>query len=316
MNKEKFIQAMLKNENDKKECLLKALGCNPEYTVYSTKNYSLFKESFDNRIDFKNEPNSSTYKKLKESVAASGRNLEPITVREVKNENVNFEVIKGHHRYWACKMTNSELYFRIDNQSTLDESIVETRGTKNWNEYDLYRRGLIHKVPICMVINDMFGRFPILDKYSGVGLRLILDSLNSLGYPSRRGFFKMLESINGIQNLKGITVCENDIKELKSRLFRVLEIMSISNDHFTEKDEENGYNKHSFIIQYVEVFTKRYNMISKNYNEYVKEWEKICKVKSNKTARICDKELYLDMTSRDKKHIDKAVIELCSRVIK
>ena len=52
MNKEKFIQAMLKNEHDKKEGFLKALGCNPEYVVYSTKNYGLFKESFDNRIDF------------------------------------------------------------------------------------------------------------------------------------------------------------------------------------------------------------------------------------------------------------------------
>lgn len=315
MNKEKFIQVMLKNEHDKKEGFLKALGCNPEYVVYSTKNYGLFKESFDNRIDFKNEPNTPTYKKLKESIMVSGRNLEPITVREVKDQDVKFEVIKGHHRYWACKMTNSELYFRIDNQSTLDESIVETRGTRNWNEHDLYRRGLIHKVPICMMIDDMFGRFPILSEYNGVGLRLILDNLSTLGYPSRRSFFKMLESINGIQKLKSITVHEDDIKELRMRLFRVLEIMSISNDYFTEKDVENGYNKHNFIMQYVEVFTKRYNMISKNYDEYIKEWEKNCKVKSNKTARVCDKELYLDMTSRDKKHIDKAIIELCGRVI-
>lgn len=294
--------------------LLENLGCKPAYEVYKTKNYSLFKESFDNRIDFTNEPTTSKYKKLKESVEKCGKNLEPITVREIES-GTKFEVIKGHHRYWATRMTNSELYFRIDNTSTLDESIEETKGTSNWTDNDLLERGVRHNVELCTIIRDMENRFPLL-KNNKLNYRLIWGYLSSISYPTRHTMLKKLASISGIQELKNIYLDKDDESKLREFLFRFIETIQISSDKYNEvKDSKNDYNTINLsTTAYIDYFIKYYKIISRNYEDYIKEWSRICSVKSNKTTTLKDKDIYRYMTSKDGKFIEKAIMEICTRI--
>lgn len=296
--------------------ILENLGCKSAYEVYKTKNYSIFKESFDNRIDFTNEPQTSKYKKLKDSIKNCGKNLEPITVREIEN-GTKFEVIKGHHRYWATRMTNSELYFRIDNLATLDESIEETKGTTNWTETDLIERGVRHNIQLCTIIRDIEDRFPRLESSPTLTARLVWGYLRLREYPARNKILNRLENLEGIQELRSIEIPDKDMSKLREFIYRFIETVSISEDNFSEeRDSINNYNRLTIITHYVEIFTKYYKFIARNYDDYIKEWERICSVKSNKTSSQKDKDLYRNITSRDRKFIEKAIMELCTKVEK
>lgn len=296
--------------------LLENLGCKPVYEVYKTKNYSIFKESFDNRIDFKNEPDTTKYKRLKESIRKCGKNLEPITVREIEN-GTKFEVIKGHHRYWATRMTDSELYFRIDNCATLDESIEETKGTTNWTETDLLERGIRHNIKICTIVKDIEDRFPKLKDSKTLTARLVWGYLKLKDYPGRNKILKSLEDINEIQELKNIDIPDTDITKLREFVYRFIETISVCDEtYLEERDIENNYNRLNIVTMYVEMFTKYYKFIARNYDDYIKEWKRICTVKSNKTSLQRDKETYKKMTSRDRKFIEQAIMEICTKIEK
>lgn len=314
----KYDVARIKNTNSNEErnLILENLGCKPTYMVYATKNYSLFDASFDNRIDFKKEPTTVKYKRLKNSIDKFGKNVEPITVREIEN-GTRFEVVKGHHRYLACKHTNSELRFRIDNYATLDESIEEVEGVSPWTEMSLLERGIRHDIKLCTVINDMKLRFPRLNETPTITARLIWGYLGLKGYPKKNKLTNSLKSISGIQELKDIIIDDKDLMGLREFLFRFLETVDVCDQYYDEvRDNDLGYSKLKVWTIYAEVFVKNYKFVAKNYDDYIKEWEGVCKTKHNKNVTAKNKEVYKGMTSRDGKFIGKSIMDIYTRVEK
>lgn len=253
-------------------------------------------------------------KKLKESVEKCGKNLEPITVREIEN-GTKFEVIKGHHRYWATRMTNSELYFRVDNTSTLDESIEETRGTSNWTDNDLLERGIRHNVELCTIIRTMEKRFPLLEN-NKLNYRLIWGYLSSIDYPGKAAILKKLSTLSGIQELKEISLHKDDEIKLREFLYRFVETVQVCSEKYNkDKDLKNNYSPIGLgTTAYIDYFIKYYKIISNNYDSYIKEWARICSVKSHKSSTLKDKDTYRHMTSKDGKFIEKAIMEICTKI--
>lgn len=93
--------------------------------VLKTYDYDLFEMNKLNRTI-----NETTVKNFMKDFEVDGYcTLSPIVVKE---QDDKYLIIKGHHRFLACKRSNMPIYFTIDNTLT-DEDII--RGEKTQNKY-------------------------------------------------------------------------------------------------------------------------------------------------------------------------------------
>ncbi len=91
--------------------------------IYSTTNYSLFKDQIGNRVKSKTH-----IENLKKSIG--GKNLlnaQAIVINE------NFEIIDGQHRFEAAKSLNLPIFFYKVDKLGAEETRILNIGKKNWD---------------------------------------------------------------------------------------------------------------------------------------------------------------------------------------
>jgi len=252
--------------------------------IFRTIEYDMFVAHKENRIQFDEEPTNKEYQNLKKSIKEEGENRNAIIVNELPNGK--FLVISGHHRVWACKTTNSELRYVIDNEYTLDKAIkFEMTTSKDWDRIELVERGIKNEVPLCLFANEM------LEKYRDkISMAYILKlTLRYLGrtenfgrkYISEDNFYNKLNMSEYIE-LKKIKIDDNDKKMTEEMIRGFIEF-------YGENSNVSRTIAQNFAVCWNSVTKDNYEVILRNWKRIK---DKMLKGEANPNLIIYYNELY------------------------
>lgn len=278
--------------------------------VYKTNNYEMFVGTWDNRIAINEEPDSTRYKRLKQSIIKLGRNIQPILVKE--NNDGTFTIIEGHHRYVACKFAGVSLYYIIDNTINLDIAKELSDTTSKWSSNDKYGQGFKHEVPLCNIINDFLD---IDDSLTTDMLQKLvwhcLHQLNSTRYPSLNKIVRQLSTDKGIAELKQIPVYDEDYAVAKACVERFVELKNVCNQYADTRsgDASIGHITLTPSTEFLKCYGDKYpKFIHQRYSEFLKQWKEVCRFTSRTTKT--KKEIYNKLTSASYKIIEQGIFSL------
>lgn len=278
--------------------------------IYSTMEYDDFEGTIDNRIDLDSEPTSKQYLKLKDNIEQTQGNINPIIVNEL--DNGRFRIVEGHHRFLACKSLELPLLYIIDNRITLDKAIELSDNTSKWTEVDAFRRGLKHSVPYCVIVDDVIG---MSNRFTeSISLKLVWSYLHfhNKKYPFIKKTKEKLRTLEGIEELKQITVDTQDRADLENFVNSYLEIMDISVETKEVRNSncDDKLNPLDLRTDTIQAFAKNYDKFKPIYDKWIKEFTKVSKCKSKN-----DIELYKKITSSKHRLVTEGIKEITFRVL-
>lgn len=245
--------------------------------IHRTKNYNIFIGHEENRIDIKHEPTTSKYKKLKKDIEINKENDIPIIVNEI--DKGQFKIISGHNRFLACKNTNSEVRYIINNNYTLAKAIEQEniQGSK-WKNKEVYNRGLLLNIPLCNLIQEIYDtKFNTITSITNVAQlvcrvlsrREFKDILNIEGnYYSTDTFWKKLQEQEGIKQLQQIEVTEHDKEELYKLLDKFYIFYTNINNRIKQEEINHFIEFYSYINVYWNTINKNWNKVKKHKDNY------------------------------------------------
>lgn len=283
----KLVSAMSNNNSKKWEIMNKFIDnyfTMREYIsniqrdiIHRTKNYNIFIGHEENRIDIKHEPTTSKYKKLKKDIEINKENDIPIIVNEI--DKGQFKIISGHNRFLACKNTNSEVRYIINNNYTLAKAIEQEniQGSK-WKNKEVYNRGLLLNIPLCNLIQEIYDtKFNTITSITNVAQlvcrvlsrREFKDILNIEGnYYSTDTFWKKLQEQEGIKQLQQIEVTEHDKEELYKLLDKFYIFYTNINNRIKQEEINHFIEFYSYINVYWNTINKNWNKVKKHKDNY------------------------------------------------
>lgn len=270
--------------------------------IFSTYDYDMFKPTEDNRILLDEEPTDTNYRRLKEQIKEFGTNYNPIICNEYGDK---LKIVSGHHRFIACKYTNSPITYTINNNYTFDMSIAETKATSNWTNGDKFSRGLRNNVPICLEVQRITNNYEMI-RDTETGRRVAFDGFKRVARLSSNKTTRMLETSEGIEHLKNITFTADELDFVETYVSRYVEVLLITKRYATDR-----YRGMTVRICSQEAFNSMYDTLEEIWNVFIKNLVKLCKEKnknscSEKRLRIYTK--LIDSSSNSIKEAFKEII--------